>query len=207
MRDLSSNDPVQKKLETAIGDPGFVYRRHRGEASKGPADISSATAAVAVLSVWRKRPHQAKFHGREHFGKLYDIIFSDDLNAAQTVVAVLVFRYAENKRRRPPEDAPAFTAYASCFLAMLMGRFLLEELGIALSKLDHVNFEQAKKLFEKKRRCLLPERHRDDRRSHQAVVRNKKCFLATIGGDLQKGGPIGGIVGLERVQRQMRRLW
>ncbi len=150
LRDLRSNDPVQKKLETAIGDLGFVYRRHRGEASKGPADISSATAAVAVLSVWRKRPHQAKFHGREHFGKLYDIIFSDDLNAAQAIIAVLVFRYAENKRRRPPEDAPAFTAYASCFLAMLMGKYLLDEMGIELSQLDHLAFEQAKSLFEKK---------------------------------------------------------
>ncbi len=150
LRDLRSNDPMQKKLETAIGDLGFVYRRHRGEASNDPADIGSATAAAAVLSVWRKRPHQAKFHGREHFGKLYDIIFTDDLNAAQTIVATLVYRYVENKRRRPPESAPDFTAYASFFLAMLMGRFLLEDLGVSLSRLDHLNFERAKALFEEK---------------------------------------------------------
>ena len=148
LRDLRSNDPKQKSLETAIGDLGFVYHRHRSEASLRPIDISSATAAVSVLSVWRERPHQAKFYGREHFGKLYDIIFKDDLNAAQVIIATLLFRFAENKRRRPPEGAPDFVAYASCFLAMLMGRFLLEDLGISLSQLDHLKFTEAKSKFE-----------------------------------------------------------
>ena len=89
LRDLRSNDPKQKSLETAIRDLGFTYHRHRSEASLKPTDISSATAAEAVLSVWRERPHQAKFYGREHFGKLYDLIFTDDLNAAQVVIATL----------------------------------------------------------------------------------------------------------------------
>jgi hypothetical protein len=144
LRDLRSNDPKQKSLETAIRDMGFVYHRHRSEASLKPIDISSATAAEAVLSVWRERPHQAKFYGREHFGKLYDRIFSDDLNAAQVVIATLLFRFAENKRRRPPAGAPDFVAYASCFLAMLMGRYLLEDLGITLAQLDHLKFIEAK---------------------------------------------------------------
>lgn len=148
LRDLRSNDPRQKSLETAIGDLGFVYHRHRSEASPRPVDISSATAAVAVLSVWREHPHQAKFYGREHFGKLYDIIFKNDLNAAQVIIATLLFRFAENKRRRPPEGSPDFVAYASCFLAMLMGRFLLEALGINLSQLDHLKFFEAKSIFE-----------------------------------------------------------
>jgi hypothetical protein len=151
LRDLRSNDPKQKNLETAISDLGFVYHRHRSEASLRTVDISSATAAVAVLSVWRERPHQAKFYGREHFGKLYDIIFKNDLNAAQVFIATLLFRFAENKRRRPPEGAPDFVAYASCFLAMLMGRFLLEDLGISLSELNHLKFAEAKSIFEQNR--------------------------------------------------------
>ncbi|MCP4694570.1 MAG: AIPR family protein, partial [Desulfobacterales bacterium] len=142
LRDLRSNDSRQKNLEMAIRDLGFIYHRHRGEAALGPVDISSAAAATAVLSVWRERPHQAKFLGREHFGKLYELIFTDDLNAAQVIIATRLFRYAETKRRRPPGGAPAFLGYASCFLAMLMGRYLLEDLGVTLARLDHVNFAE-----------------------------------------------------------------
>lgn len=144
LRDLRSNDSKQKSLETAIRDLGFTYHRHRSEASLRATDFSSGTAAEAVLSVWRHRPHQAKFMGREHFGKLYDSIFTDDLNGAQVVIATLLFRIAENKRRRPPVDAPDFVAYGSCFLAMLMGQYLLSDLGIALGQLDHRNFAEAK---------------------------------------------------------------
>ena len=148
LRDLRSNDPRQKSLETAIRDLGFNYRRHRGDASFKNTDISSATAAEAVLSVWRERPHQAKFYGREHFGKLYDLIFRADLNAAQTVIATLLFRFAENKRRRPPADAPPLIAYSSSLLAMLMGRYLLADLGISLADLNHLRFAAAKSLLD-----------------------------------------------------------
>lgn len=148
LRDLRSNDPRQKSLEAGIRDLGFVYHRYRSESSIKTSDISSTTAAEAVLSVWRDRPHQAKFHGREHFGKLYDVIFTDDLNAAQVVIATLLFRIAENKRRRPPAGAPDFLAYASCFLAMLMGRYLLSDLGITLAQLDHRKFAEAKNKLE-----------------------------------------------------------
>jgi hypothetical protein len=148
LRDLRSNDSKQKSLETAMADLGFTYRRNRSDASLRPTDISSATAAEAILAIWRERPHQTKFYGREHFGKLYEIIFTDDLNAAQAVVATLLFRFAENKRRRPPEGSPAFIAYASALLAMLMGRYLLQDLGITVARLDHTNFAAARTRFE-----------------------------------------------------------
>jgi AIPR protein len=148
LRDLKSNDSKQKSLETAMRDLGFTYRRNRSDASLKASDISSATAAEAILSVWRGRPHQAKFYGREHFGKFYDLIFSDQLNAAQTVIATLLFRYTENKRRRPPEGSPAFVAYASSHLAMLMGRYLLQDLGLSLANLDHIRFAGARSRLE-----------------------------------------------------------
>ena len=148
LRDLRSNDSRQKSLEAAIRDLGYTYHRYRSDSSLTPTDISSATAAEAILSVWRTRPQQAKFHGREHFGKLYDVIFTDDLNATQTVIATLLYRSAENKRRRPPAGAPEFLAYASCFLAMLMGRYLLSDLGITLAQLDHRKFTEAKRKLE-----------------------------------------------------------
>jgi len=55
---------------------------------------------------------------------------------------------AENKRKRPPAGAPEFLRYGSCFLGMLMGKYLLGELGTQLETLDHRNFTQAKDLAE-----------------------------------------------------------
>jgi AIPR protein len=150
LRDLRSNDPIQKKLELAIHDLGYEYRRQRSEASVRPTDITSGSAAEAVLSVWRRRPQQAKYLSGEHFGRLYDEIFGRDLNGAQTVIAVLLFRIAENRRKRPPPGAPDFVRYSSCFAAMLMGQSLLADLGITLDELDHRLFDKAKMLIDTK---------------------------------------------------------
>ena len=150
LRDLRSNDARQKSLQASVGELNFAYHRHRSDTSLKPADISSAVAAEAVLSVWRRRPQQGKFQGREHFGKLYETIFTDDLNGAQVILATLIFRYAENKRRRPPTGSPDFVAYGSCFIAMLMGKYLLEELGITLAQLNHVKFAEAKAKLDQK---------------------------------------------------------
>lgn len=148
LKDLRSNDERQKKIELSLRDLGYEYRRQRGEGAPTPGDISVGTAAEAVLSVWRRRPQQAKFRGGEHFGRLYEDIFSPDLTGAQVVTAVLLFRIAENKRRRPPPDAPDLVRYASCFAAMLMGEYLLQELRITLDRLDHRQFEAARRCIE-----------------------------------------------------------
>ena len=82
--------------------------------------------------------------------KSKDALFRQDLNGAQAVVASLLLRHAENRRKRPPQDAPDFLAYGSRFIAMLMGRYLLEEMGIPLDRLDHRNFTQARDLVEQR---------------------------------------------------------
>ncbi len=148
LRDLKANDERQKRLETDISQLGFTYRRKRIDSTIKQTDITSGVAAEAILSVWRKRPHQAKFFSREHFGKLYEIIFSQDLNGAQTIIATLIYRIAEKKRRKPPEGAHALVRYASCFIAMQMGKYLLDDLNCSISKITHLNFNEAKDLIE-----------------------------------------------------------
>lgn len=148
LKDLRSGDERQKNLELSMKELGFEYRRQRSDGALSPKDISVGTAAEAVLSVWRERPQRAKFRQGDLFDKSYDIIFTNDLTAAQVVVAVLLFRIAENKRKRPPVSAPAFVRYASNFAAMLMGRFLLSDLKISLNTLDHRTFESARTLAE-----------------------------------------------------------
>lgn len=149
LRDLRANDEVQRRLETDIGQLGFTYRRKRTD-SPARMDITTGVAAEAILSVWRQRPHQAKFFTREHFGKLYELIFSDQLNGAQVIIATLIYRISENRRRRPFPEDPPFVRYASCFVAMQMGKFLLSDLGCGSMGLTHQNFGEAKQLVEEK---------------------------------------------------------
>ena len=150
LRDLKANDPRQKALEESISGLGYTYRAKREDRPVSSQEFTSAVIAEAVLAIWRRRPHQARFRSREHFGALYNEIFTKNLNGAQAIIAALLHRYAENHRKRPPQDAPDFLAYGSRFIAMLMGRYLLEEMKIALDKLDHRNFEQARNLVEQK---------------------------------------------------------
>lgn len=149
LKDLKANDERQKRLETDIGQLGYVYRRKRTD-SGVKNDITSGSAAEALLAVWRHAPHQAKFFTREHFGKLYETIFTQDLNGAQLISAVLLYRVAENRRRRPEQNDPFFVRYASCFIAMQMGRRLLMDMGVSLSGLSHRNFKEAVRLIEEK---------------------------------------------------------
>jgi hypothetical protein len=148
LKDLRSGDDLQKRLELSIEQLGYNYRRQRAEGSLSSSDISVGAAAEAVLAVWRAQPHQAKFRSGDRFGKLYGSIFTPELTGAQVVTAVLVFRIAENKRKRPPPGSPDFIRYASYFVAMLMGRYLLHDLGLELEKLDHREFPRVQALLE-----------------------------------------------------------
>lgn len=161
LKDLKSNDDKQKQLEQSIQDLGYTYRRKRMDAPGKTGDITPGAAAEALLSVWRHAPHQAKFFAREHFGKLYKTIFTPELNGTQVVTAVLIYRIAENHRRRPAEGDPVVVRYASCFIAMQMGVRLLKDLGIKFIDLDHRIFTAARARIEEKGEQFFYESLRD----------------------------------------------
>lgn len=136
LRDLKSMDPRQRAIEIDVanlksssGEP-FRYIRKRNDDSMGRQCILSSRAAEAILAIWRSSPHQARSQQRELFGNLYNTIFSDDLNGSQMVLATLLFRFAEKKRSRPDADAPNWLTYGSHFISMLMGKYLLADLGV-----------------------------------------------------------------------------
>lgn len=149
LKDLRANDERQQRLAMDIQQLGFNYRRKRSDTSTRSTDITSGVAAEAVLSVWRKKPHQAKFFSREHFGKLYDSIFTEQLNGAQVIVAVQLYRIAENRRKRPESTDPDFVRYASCFIAMQMGQKLLNEMDAQIKDINHKTFQFTQQLIEK----------------------------------------------------------
>lgn len=147
LRDLRANDDRQQRLELDIRQIGYNYRRKRTDRPPQPTDITSGAAAEAVLAIWRRQPHRAKFFSREHFGKLYDTIFTKNLSGSEVVIAVLLYRIAENRRRRPRPHDPACVPYASAFIAMQMARRLLAALGNPRD-LSHRNFEQAQQTVD-----------------------------------------------------------
>ena len=155
LRDLRANDPRQEGLSTSLAGVGYTYRTKREDRPVSAQEFTRAVIAEAVLAVWRQRPHQARFNSREHFGALYNTIFTEDLNGTQAIIAALLLRHAENRRKRAPEDAPDFLAYASRYIAMLMGRHLLTDMDIALGELNHRNFQRARDLTEQQAPAYL----------------------------------------------------
>lgn len=148
LRDLRSNDEIQKQLEIGISDLGYTYKRQREEGGGGSNVVTSSIVAESVLAIWRQKPHHAKFRRKEHFGKLYEDIFRS-LSAAQALLAVLIFRAVENERKRPTASTPPdFLPYASHYLSMLIGRKLLNDMRIPLTELSHRNFQQTLEKFE-----------------------------------------------------------
>jgi hypothetical protein len=145
LRDLRANDEVQVKLETGLLNLGYVYARKREE-TQSPDAITPARAAEAVLAVWRRQPHVARFHQNQLFGNLYERIFDESLTPAQVVVAMRILERTERMCRQANlAKAPRFLPYAAHFLAMLVGEELLERLEAQVS---HRNLDQTLKLFD-----------------------------------------------------------
>lgn len=155
LRDLKANDAIQKNLEIAVADLGYTYKRKKDNVLQQIDGIASSAGAEAVLTIWRECPHIAKYKREDLFGKFYDKIFQD-LTASQLIIAVLVFRYCDNQRRR--EDLILqypHLPYSNYFMAMLMGKLLLKENRIQLPQLTHKNFEVVKVYFEQHKEFLF----------------------------------------------------
>jgi hypothetical protein len=197
LKDLRSNDQVQLQLESSIEALGFHYRRKRTDAPTRPVDVTASSAAEALLAVWRHRPHQAKFLTREHFGKLYPVVFPKDVHGAQVLVAVLVYRIAENRRRRPMDADPPLVRYASCFIAMQMGRRLLKELAIQLAALDHKVFPKAHALIQARGEAYFSGAVCDIEQALAALYGKKKLSPQQLSATFRRGDLIEWLAALE----------
>jgi len=161
-RDLRSNDVEQKFLEQGARELGYAYKRKKEVLTAPQASletIPSSVAAESVLAIWRECPHIAKHKKHEFFSTYYERIFADPntpLNAAQMIIAVLIFRFCDNIRRKPSDDAEiqAQRAFSQYFLSMIIGRQLLLKAGLTLQQITHNNFSQVKDLFEQNKDLL-----------------------------------------------------
>lgn len=187
LRDLHSNDEIQKQLELGFKELGYTYKRQRDEGSTSSHGITSSLVAESVLAIWRERPHQAKFRRRDHFGKLYDAIFTN-LNAAQALLAVRIFRAVENERKRPTCHAHAeFLPYASHYLSMLIGRRLLDDMGMALSAVSHRNIRDILTHFEERHSAYHARAVHDVQRALQSCYGERSISLQQLSATFRRG--------------------
>lgn len=187
LKDLRANDECQKRLEMDIQQLGFNYRPKRSNTATRSTDITSGVAAEAVLSVWRRKPHQAKFFSREHFGKLYDTIFTDQLNGAQIVIAVQLYRIAENRRKRPEFTDPDFVRYASCFIAMQMGQKLLADMKVQMKDISHQNFQSAQILIDQNGESYFNASLQDIKQALQDLYGEQEISLQQLSATFRRG--------------------
>jgi len=155
LRDLKSNDNLQILLEESAKDLGYVYKRKRDSFSAS-GSIPSTVAAEAVLAIWRKAPHLARYKKNELFGAFYHQIF-DGLNASQMIIAVLIFRSCDAARKRFSDDRElqAVRAYGNYFVSCLVGEKLCYDMQIKAERISHVNFLEVRDYFEKEKENLI----------------------------------------------------
>ena len=147
LRDLHANDEIQQNLEIGLKEFGYTYKRKREDGVSGSNVIHSSVVAESVLAILRQCPHQAKFMRREHFGKLYYTIFSD-LNAAQALLTVQIFRFVDSERKTPKLIDYNFLPYSAHYIAMRIGCLLLKNLGLEIKDISHINYSQIIEYWE-----------------------------------------------------------
>jgi hypothetical protein len=158
LRDLRANDDLQKKLETALSDLGYTYKRKKDNILSSPEKtVLSSVAAESIYSVWKRKPFQAKFKKNELFGVFYHDVF-DNINAAQLLIAVFIYRFCDAQRKRSVlrEQYPHIP-YSNYFISMIIGDLLLAGLGLAFNQLVHTEFERAKTYFETNKEALFEQ--------------------------------------------------
>jgi hypothetical protein len=158
LSDLRSNDIIQRTLETDIKLLGYNYRRKKDISSTSETIIPLSVAAQAIYSIWKEKPHVAKFKRKELFGRLYYDVFKPEPNAAQVVIAVLMYRFCDSQRRKTNliEEFPHIP-YSNYFLSMIIGKLLLLKTNIKLGELTHKNFESIKIYFDTNKDYLFYE--------------------------------------------------
>jgi hypothetical protein len=159
-RDLKSNDRLQLMLEQGARDLGYTYKRKKDNQTTTDV-IPSSVAAEAVFAVWRQKPHLAKYKRGEFFNAYYNEIFTG-LNAAQMIIAVLIFRMCDNNRKKPScdDDVSAQRPYSHYLLSALIGKKILEYFSFSVDKLTHLNFNEVKAYFDDNRGELYDDAER-----------------------------------------------
>jgi len=100
-RDLVSEDDIQKALEMQFLQLGYFYDRKKGLYKDKPKDkiIDLERAAQAYLSLYLKKPAEAKNKKSEIYKSYYEQIFNEKLTAKQLLISCILLNKISEKIR------------------------------------------------------------------------------------------------------------
>jgi hypothetical protein len=187
LRDLRSNDVEQQTLAHGVELLGYEYKAKRDNVGSGSTTIPSTVAAEAVLAIWRRKPHQAKFATSKLFDQFYKEVFTPSLTGAQVILAVLIYRAVHNERRKPTRGTPFFLPYASHHLAMIVGQLLLKGLGLRADQLSHLNFASAMAKWQAEHGALYDQAVAMVRKALDTLAVNDLTNLQRVAAQFRRG--------------------
>lgn len=101
VRDLKSNDRLQRQLEANFAEIGLYYERKKGQFSAEAPDlrVDALDAAQAYLAYGLGLPEVAKKDRGRIFGDLYETVFSEDVTAQKLLAAKRVLQLINAQKR------------------------------------------------------------------------------------------------------------
>lgn len=125
VRDLKSNDRLQRQLEDAFGDLGYHYERKKGQHNdKEPESrIDALDAGQAFLSYGIGLPEVAKKDRGRVFGDLYETVFSDEVSATKLLVSYQLMQRINAEKAVLRRKIKAEEALAEGEMALIDGAF------------------------------------------------------------------------------------
>lgn len=119
------------------------------------------------------------------------------MNGAQVVIAVQLYRISENRRKRPEHNDPGFVRYASCFIAMQMGRRLLADMNIQIRNISHQNFQSAQQLIDKNGEAYFNDSVQDIQKALKDLYGGQETSLQQLSATFRRGDLISKLQQIE----------
>lgn len=101
IRDIRSNDYIQKKLETELQAKGYFYERKKNQHADKPKAkrIDMEKAGQALMAFYNEMPAEAKDNKPLIFGDKYEDVFNDDVTADRVIAVSSLLDEIENKKK------------------------------------------------------------------------------------------------------------
>lgn len=141
-RDLISEDPIQKELESQFQMIGYYYERKRGLHVGRPPEkvIDLERAAQYYLALYLQKPAEAKNKKSEIYKSYKDQIFNKDITANQLLVGYVLFTKINDKikqlRKSSPDNRKSILGNSALHLLTLFNIWAIEGSGKFLSELE-----------------------------------------------------------------------
>lgn len=101
LRDIRSNDDIQKKIESVLQKMGYFYERKRGQKYGNPVGkiLDSLKLGQISLSYLLLEPERARTRSDDIFDYYYRKIFHENINIKEIILAYEVFKEIEIKKK------------------------------------------------------------------------------------------------------------